>query len=64
VGSEFTLLEAGAGLKAGDHIASAGAFKLYEGIKVFTAERPNRSTTSKSAKSDMPADTVSAREVP
>ena len=64
VGSEFTLLEAGTGLKAGDHIASAGAFKLYEGIKVFTAERPNRSTTSKSAKSDMPADTVSAREVP
>lgn len=35
------LIENGTGLAAGDRIAGAGAFKLYEGILVFTGERVN-----------------------
>jgi membrane fusion protein (multidrug efflux system) len=33
------LLEAGSGLQPGVRIAAAGAFKLYEGIKVYIGER-------------------------
>lgn len=33
------LLEAGSGLQTGTRIAAAGAFKLYEGIKVHVGER-------------------------
>lgn len=35
------LIENGTGLSVGDRIAGAGAFKLYEGILVFTGERVN-----------------------
>lgn len=36
---EGALLEAGSGLQSGTRIAAAGAFKLYEGIKVYIGER-------------------------
>lgn len=49
VGNEFSLLEPGAGLNTGDLIAAAGAFKLYEGIKVFTRERQQRRNTNESS---------------
>ncbi|MDC1529390.1 efflux RND transporter periplasmic adaptor subunit [Gammaproteobacteria bacterium] len=65
VGSEFTLLEPETGLKAGDIIASAGAFKLYDGIKVFTAARPQRGKATEAGTAvDMSTDAVSAREAP
>lgn len=35
------LIEPGTGLAAGDRIAGAGAFKLYEGILVFSGDRVN-----------------------
>jgi membrane fusion protein (multidrug efflux system) len=37
--TDRALLEVGTGLEAGTRIAAAGAFKLYEGILVFTRER-------------------------
>ncbi len=52
VGSEFTLLEANAGLKAGDIIAGAGAFKLYEGIKVLTGQRQTRGNATESGRAN------------
>jgi len=65
VGSEFTLLEPETGLKAGDIIASAGAFKLYDGIKVFTAARPQRGKATEAGTAvDMSTGAVSAREAP
>ena len=65
VGSEFTLLEPETGLKAGDIIASAGAFKLYDGIKVFTAARPQHGKATEAGTAvDMSTDAVSAREAP
>jgi hypothetical protein len=42
--NERALLETGTGLEEGTRIAAAGAFKLYEGILVFTRER-NRATS-------------------
>jgi membrane fusion protein (multidrug efflux system) len=42
--TDRALLETGTGLDAGTRIAAAGAFKLYEGILVFTRER-NRAGT-------------------
>ncbi|MES2625101.1 MAG: efflux RND transporter periplasmic adaptor subunit [Pseudomonadota bacterium] len=39
IDTDFALLEQSSGLKEGDRIAAAGAFKLYEGILVFTRER-------------------------
>lgn len=65
VGSEFTLLEPETGLKAGDIIASAGAFKLYDGIKVFTAARPQRGKATEAGTAvDISTGAVSAREAP
>ena len=65
VGSEFTLLEPETGLKAGDIIASAGAFKLYDGIKVFTAARPKRGKATEAGTAvDISTGAVSAREAP
>jgi len=65
VGSEFTLLEPETGLKAGDIIASAGAFKLYDGIKIFTAARPQHGKATEAGTAvDMSTDAVSAREAP
>lgn len=39
VNTDYALLEDGSALAPGDRIATAGAFKLYEGILVFTRER-------------------------
>jgi membrane fusion protein, multidrug efflux system len=39
IGTDYALLEQNGALKEGDRIAAAGAFKLYEGILVFTRER-------------------------
>jgi membrane fusion protein (multidrug efflux system) len=39
LGTQHALIEAG--LKPGEKIAGAGAFKLHEGLLVFTRERPN-----------------------
>ena len=40
VSGDYALLEVGTGLNAGERIAAAGAFKLYEGIRVLAGERP------------------------
>lgn len=38
LGSQWAYVKSG--LKPGDHIAAAGAFKLHEGLLVYTGERP------------------------
>ncbi len=47
--TDRALLEVGTGLEAGTRIAAAGAFKLYEGILVFTRERNRASAENTNA---------------
>jgi hypothetical protein len=39
IDTDYALVEQNGALREGDRIAAAGAFKLYEGILVFTRER-------------------------